>query len=87
MIFIFPSFRRIRGTLGSIANLCKNIGMLTSYILAAFLTYDQIPFVLIVIPIVYMINFAVLPNTPAFWVKRGEYEVSWNVESLGQFEM
>lgn len=69
------SVSSIRGTLGSIAPLSRNAGMLTSYVLGALLDYDQLPYVFIIIPIVYMINFIFLPNTPQYLVKRGEFEV------------
>lgn len=69
--------RRIRGTLGSIAQLCRNTGMLTSYIVSSFLDYNQLPFVFIIIPIVYIVNFVLLPNTPQYLVKKGKMEVSY----------
>lgn len=66
---------RIRGTLGSIAQLCRNVGMLTAYILSAIFDYNQLPYLYIIIPIVYMINFMSLPNTPQYLVRKGKFEV------------
>lgn len=49
--------------------------MLTSYILSAILEYDQLPYIYIILPIVYMINLASLPNTPQYLVRKGKFEV------------
>lgn len=58
------------------SQLSRNFGILTAYGLGAWLQYNQIPYVFISIPIVYLINFALLPNTPHYLVKKGRIDVS-----------
>lgn len=67
---------RIRGKLGSMALFSRNIGTLSAFIISSFLDYGQLPYVFIIIPTVYMINFVLLPNTPQYLIKKGEMEVS-----------
>lgn len=82
-ILFFQYFQqRIRGTLGSIAQLSRNLGMLTAYVLSALIGYKQLPYIFIIIPIVYMINFISLPNTPQYLVKKGKFEVKRNIFKL-----
>lgn len=71
---------RIRGTLGSMTQLSRNSGILAAYGLGAWLHYDQTPYVFISIPIIYMINFVLLPNTPQYFVKKGKFTVSRKLE-------
>lgn len=56
--------------------------MLISYILSALLEYDQLPYIYIIIPIVYMFNFFSLPNTPQYLVQKGKIEVRFAVYSI-----
>lgn len=53
--------------------------MLTSYILSAMFEYYQLPYIYIIIPIVYMFNFFSLPNTPQYLVRKGKIEVSFAI--------
>lgn len=47
-----------------------------AYVMGAVLSYSQMTYTLMIIPIVYVINFILLPNTPMFWLaKDGNIEV------------
>lgn len=70
---------RIRGRLGSIAQVSRDSGMLTAFILGAFLDYHLLPFIFIIIPIVYLMKFLLLPNTPHHLVRRGKFEVTLRI--------
>lgn len=70
---------RIRGRLGSVAQVSRNSGMLTAFILGALLDYHLLPFIFIIIPIAYLMKFLLLPNTPQHLVKRGKFEVTLKI--------
>lgn len=66
----------IRGTLGGVAPFCRNVGLLIAYILGAHLPYRDIPLVCIIFPIIFAVVFTMLPNTPRFYLQRGQIHVS-----------
>lgn len=71
----FMTFNRIRGELGSITQLSRSAGMLVAFIVTAFVDYDVQPYIFIIIPIVYLIKFIVLPNTPQYLLRKNKFEV------------
>lgn len=71
----FVTFYRIRGKLGSITQLSRSAGMLFAFIVNAFVDYDVQPYIFIIIPIVYLIKFIVLPNTPQHLLRKNKFEV------------
>lgn len=66
----------IRGRLGSIIQLSRNIGILISYIIGAVVDYKYIPCIFIFIPILYVVCFIFLPNTPQFYLHKQQTQVS-----------
>lgn len=66
----------VRGRLGSILPLARNSGILIAFIAGALIKYEYRPYVFIFIPIVYLIWVYFLPNTPQFYLKNGNFQVS-----------
>lgn len=66
----------VRGRLGSSMMVIRNFGILFGYTLGATLGYSLIPCISIILPIIFVICFALLPNTPQFYLEKGEYRVS-----------
>ncbi|XP_055304278.1 facilitated trehalose transporter Tret1-like, partial [Sitodiplosis mosellana] len=64
----------LRGRLGSLTPLARNVGVLIALIVGATVDYDTIPAFFFFIPIVYMICLYFLPNTPQFHLQHGEYK-------------
>lgn len=67
---------RIRGRLGSITPLARNVGVLIAYIVGATVEYDIIPAILIYIPIFYMVFLFFLPNTPQYHLQTENIKVN-----------
>ena len=65
------SSNRIRGTLGSIFLISYNCGILISFMLGAYFSYVIIPLVFFPLPILFVINFCTLPDTPQSYLERG----------------
>lgn len=76
-VYIISLFS-IRGGLGSVSLFLRNIGTLIAYILGATVEYEQIPYICVLIPIAFTIVFATLPNTPQYYVRKGQMKVSSN---------
>lgn len=68
---------KIRGRLGSLTPLARNIGVLLSYVVGATVQYDIIPAIFVSIPIVYMILMFSLPNTPQYHIRNENLQVSF----------
>lgn len=56
----------------------RNFGTLIAYVVGASVDYRIIPCIYVVVPIVFGITFALLPNTPRFHLQRGQIQVSQN---------
>lgn len=67
--------RRIRGTMGTLSAIMRNSGILLAYIIGALLDYNQIPFVFICLPLLFIVNFWFLPSTPQYFIRCGHFEV------------
>lgn len=65
----------IRGRLGSLTPLFRNIGVLISYIISGTVKYQNIPAILIFIPILYMVFLFFLPNTPQYHLQTENIKV------------
>lgn len=77
----------IRGRLGSIIQLSRNTGILVSYIIGALVDYKYIPCIFIFIPILYVIGFVLLPNTPQFYLQNQRIQVSISKLILNQLRV
>lgn len=69
-------YSSIRGRLGTMPLILRNIGTLLGFVLGATLTYNAIPLICVCIPIVFGIVFIMIPNTPRFYLQRGHIHVS-----------
>lgn len=65
----------VRGRLSSIPLVMRNTGVLIAYVLGATIDYFTIPLICVIIPIVFVINFTFLPNTPRFHLGHGHIRV------------
>lgn len=54
----------------------RNVGVLLAYVGGAYLDYSVIPYVFISLPIIFLIIFGLLPNTPQYLLAAGRIEVS-----------
>lgn len=50
--------------------------MLVAFILGAIFDYEVISYLLLIVPIVFIIKFSFMPNTPQHWIRVGKLEVS-----------
>ncbi|XP_072948105.1 facilitated trehalose transporter Tret1-like [Epargyreus clarus] len=64
----------LRGALGSLLILNRNIGYLTSYVLADVLEVNTMLWIGLLVPAVVFFIFLVMPETPEFLVKQGKVE-------------
>lgn len=68
---------KIRGTLGSTLILSCNFGLLLSYILGNYLSYFVIPMICMAFPVIFLIGFYFMPDTPVFLAGNNQFEVSF----------
>lgn len=74
----------IRGRLSSIGTVIRNLGVLNGFILGAFINYAYVPCICIIFPIVFMVVFSILPNTPQYHLHRGRIQVNIHIYILTQ---
>ncbi|XP_021700715.1 facilitated trehalose transporter Tret1-2 homolog isoform X1 [Aedes aegypti] len=67
---------RIRGQLGSTLVFSSNLGLLIMYILGASVPYNIVPYVLIVLPVVFLLGFTTIPDTPFHFMRQNKYQRS-----------
>ncbi|XP_062704726.1 facilitated trehalose transporter Tret1-2 homolog [Aedes albopictus] len=67
---------RIRGLLGSTLVFSSNLGLLVMYILGASVPYHIVPYVLITVPVVFLIGFISVPDTPFHYMRQNKYQSS-----------
>lgn len=75
-ISLFYHSFSIRGRLGSITPLARNVGVLIGYTVGAVVEYEQRPFIFVFFPVMYLFWLYSLPNTPQHYLHRGDYQVS-----------
>lgn len=73
---ILPFFS-IRGRLGSSVMIFRNIGTLIGYVLGATIEYKLVPCICIIIPIAFIVIFMMIPNTPRYYLHKGQIQVSY----------
>lgn len=74
-INLVSNTHRIRGRLGSIIQVTRNIGILFAYTLGAVLKYEHIPCIFICIPLLFVVCFVFVPNTPQHYLKKENIQV------------
>lgn len=66
----------VRGRLGSITPLARNVGVLIGYIIGAGVDYEYRPYIFVFFPIVYLLSVYTLPNTPKYYMQHDTYAVN-----------
>lgn len=69
----------IRGTLGSLVVLSQNLGNLLVYILGEYLCYQATLWICLAVPLIHLLLFPAMPETPSYLLKSGKVEVSIQV--------
>lgn len=59
----------------TIISTARNIGILIAYIVGATMSYTVIPCIFITVPILFAFGFMLLPNTPQYYLLKGQPEV------------
>lgn len=72
---IFSNSCSIRGRLCSFSLFFRNVGTLLGYILGANVSYQHNAGICSFIPITFAIAFAMMPNTPRYYLERGQVKV------------
>lgn len=65
---------------GSVTLVMRNFGILIAYILGATIDYFQMPLVCISVPLVFMVLFFLLPNTPQYLLQKGNFKASISLQ-------
>lgn len=65
--------------LSSIVSLFRNLGILFGYIAGATVQYQNIPYIFVLIPIVFAVLFTYLPNTPQFYLRTNQLQVRLHI--------
>lgn len=65
----------IRGILGTLLILMQNIGILTMYAMGSYLDYYTVIWLALSIPVVTILLMLKAPESPAFLVQQGKFEV------------
>lgn len=74
-IFFWKSYS-IRGRLGSFTQLSLNVGLFAVYTLGAIVDYKSIPCIFVLVPVLYVIAFISLPDTPMHYLRNDRLSVS-----------
>uniref|UniRef100_A0A182J8U1 Facilitated trehalose transporter Tret1 n=1 Tax=Anopheles atroparvus TaxID=41427 RepID=A0A182J8U1_ANOAO len=69
-----------RGALGSLMQLCIVIGILYVYCVGPYVSFAGLQWACLAIPIVFDVTFFFMPETPAFYIAKGDKERA--IESL-----
>ncbi|KAJ0171471.1 hypothetical protein K1T71_013021 [Dendrolimus kikuchii] len=64
----------IRGTLGSLVVLSQNFGNLVVYLLGEYLSYHATLWICLAVPVLHMVLFTTMPETPSYLLKCGKVE-------------
>lgn len=65
----------VRGTLGTIITVSCNFGILLSFIAGHLLTYAELPYYLIAIPVLFLVLFVWFPESPIYLMMNNEPKV------------
>ncbi|KAI8432727.1 hypothetical protein MSG28_013688, partial [Choristoneura fumiferana] len=64
----------IRGTLGSLVVLSQNLGNLVVYVMGAYLDYYLVLWICLAVPLLHLLVFTSMPETPSYLLKIGKTE-------------
>lgn len=76
IFFLQIASDHIRGALGSLFILSQNVGYLVVYIAGDFLSFAAVMWLCTAIPVLHILAFLPMPETPVFLVKQGKLKVS-----------
>ncbi|KAK7869839.1 hypothetical protein R5R35_008056 [Gryllus longicercus] len=62
----------IRGRLGAFVTLMRNVGILLTYLLGTFLTYKQFEYVSIIPPVLFVVSWYWMPESPMFLLRQNK---------------
>uniref|UniRef100_A0A2M4A0I2 Facilitated trehalose transporter Tret1 n=1 Tax=Anopheles triannulatus TaxID=58253 RepID=A0A2M4A0I2_9DIPT len=63
-----------RGALGSLMQLCIVTGILYVYSIGPFVSYHALQWACLVLPILFAVTFFFMPETPAYYISKGQKE-------------
>ncbi|KAJ0171523.1 hypothetical protein K1T71_013073 [Dendrolimus kikuchii] len=69
---------KVRGALGSLFILSQNLGYLIVYVAGDFLPFAAVMWICTAVPVVHLLVFLAMPETPVFLVKQGKIEEARN---------
>lgn len=72
------SHSRIRGLLSSTLVFTCNAGILIMYILGDLFPYKTIPWILLAFPVLFLVCFSFIPDTPFYLMQQNNYTVKDN---------
>lgn len=75
----------IRGRLGSITPLARNVGVLIGYVVGAVVQYEHRPYIFVFFPVMYLFWLYSLPNTPQYYLHKEDYQVSFSIKGRFYF--
>ncbi|XP_045540444.1 solute carrier family 2, facilitated glucose transporter member 8 [Papilio machaon] len=64
----------VRGALGSLFILSQNLGYLVVYVAGDVLSFTAVMWLCTAVPVIHMIAFFAMPETPVFLVKQGKFK-------------
>lgn len=73
---------RVRGQLNSFLTVFFNAGMLFAFVIGKQVGFYVFPLVIMVFPVVFLIGFMCLPDTPQSLLRRRNYDVQLTVEVI-----
>lgn len=73
-VTIFYDFR-IRGALGSLLSLGQGAGVLFGFIAGNYLSYETVPKVHLIFPVIFLVFYSFFPESPWFLIKQNKLEV------------
>lgn len=71
---------RVRGALGSFVTLASNGGVVIGFLVGSYFSYENVPKVLIVFPILFIILYIFFPESPWYLIKENKFKVSLSFE-------
>lgn len=75
-VYICVEHFRVRGALGTVSQLARNLGVLASYIAGTYFSYETVPYLFMGISVLFLVSFSSLPNTPQYFLSRNKFKVS-----------
>lgn len=65
---------KIRGALGSIVTLAANSGILIGFLVGNYFSYENVPKILLIVPILFLAFYYFFPESPYYLVTQNRYQ-------------